>query len=67
MKPPGVTNLGRILRAYRLLGELEQRTLAKRIGISASTLCRLEMGHQPDATIMLHVWTWMLTLSEDRR
>lgn len=54
------TNLGVVLRRYRLLGEMQQRDLARLIGISAATLCRMERGHTPDAVTLLKLWTWFL-------
>lgn len=54
------TKLGACLRSYRLLKELDLRTLGKEIGISAPTLMRIEAGRQTDAGTLLKILNWML-------
>ncbi len=56
------TNLGAMLRAYRLLSDREQRGLAAEIGISAATLCRMEGGYQPDVGTLMKLLTWFLAV-----
>lgn len=55
-----VLNLGRVLRAYRLLSEIEQRELGKAIGIGASTLCRIELGYAPDGFTLTKILDWLM-------
>lgn len=55
------SNLGRMLRSYRLLTEQSMREVARRIGISSSTVCRLEQGYPPDAASLLKLLSWMLS------
>lgn len=52
--------LGSVLRCYRLLKELDLRTLAKEIGTSSATLCRIESGRAIDAETLLKILNWML-------
>lgn len=57
-------NLGLLLQSY-LEGEKRSlRDLAAEIGTSHSTLARLTHGHEPDATTLLKLWTWMLKTEE---
>lgn len=52
-----------MLRQYRLLAGIEQRELADRIGVSASSLCRFEAGKSLDeqGTIRLIAWLFEQT------
>ena len=61
MKPQSPTRLGRMLRCYRQMHEVELRSVAKEIGISAATLMRLEHGYDCDAATMLKVLNWAMT------
>ena len=55
------TVLGDVLRKWRVMSDIDQRTAAKRMGISAATLCRLENGETtPDAHTLLALLTWLL-------
>lgn len=51
--------LGAVLRCYRLLKELDLRTLGKEIGISAPTLMRIEAGRATDADTLMKILNWM--------
>lgn len=51
--------LGVVIKKYRLMMELDLRSLGKEIGISASTLMRLEMGHDPDYRTFKKVLDWL--------
>jgi transcriptional regulator with XRE-family HTH domain len=55
-----VTRLGDLLRLYRAAKGLTVRELAPTIGISPSTLHRIERGHAIDAATLLRVLTWLL-------
>jgi transcriptional regulator with XRE-family HTH domain len=52
--------LGAVLKCYRLLKERNLRELAKEIGVSASTLCRLETGRAIDAETLVKILNWFL-------
>lgn len=52
--------LGQVLRCYRLLRELDLRTLGKDIGVSAPTLMRIEAGRACDADTLLKILNWLL-------
>jgi hypothetical protein len=56
--------LGIVMKKYRLMMELDLRTLSNEIGIGASTLMRLEMGHDPDYRTFKKVLDWLSTASE---
>ncbi len=52
--------LGKVINKYRLMMELDLRTLAKEIGISAATLMRVEMGHQPGGKTLSLILFWLM-------
>ena len=51
--------LGIVMKKYRLMVELDLRSLSKEIGIGASTLMRLEMGHDPDYRTFKKILDWL--------
>ena len=52
--------LGKMIRIYRAAEGVEQRDLAVEIGMSASTLCRLESGHGGlDAGNLVKLLAWL--------
>lgn len=51
--------LGTVLKKYRLMMELDLRSLAKEIGVGASTLMRLEHGHEPDYRTFKKILDWL--------
>ena len=51
--------LGRVLRRYRLMEELSLRSLGKQIGMSASTLLRIERGHDPSGRVLAAIFRWL--------
>jgi hypothetical protein len=53
--------LGALLRVYRTLHNRDLRAVAAEIGISHSTLARIEHGQAFDADTLLKVWQWLLT------
>ena len=53
------TNLGRVLKCWRLISDLTLRDAGKRLGIGYSTLLRIEMGHAPDMHTLLRILNWM--------
>lgn len=57
-----MTRLGLALAAYQQKHDLENRQMAKQIGIPASTLSRIKGGTLPDARGMAKILLW---LSED--
>ena len=52
-------NLGIVLRKYRLMMELDLRSLARDIGIGASTLMRIEHGYDPDFRTFKKIFDWL--------
>lgn len=52
--------LGAVLRCYRLLNQLDLRTVGRQIGVSAATLMRIEAGRATDADTLLKILNWML-------
>jgi predicted transcriptional regulator len=57
-----MTRLGLALAAFQQKHDLENRQMAKQIGIPASTLSRIKGGTLPDARGMAKILLW---LSED--
>jgi len=55
------TVLGEVLKAWRLGSGWNVREAADLIGISASTLCRIENGETtPDAKTFLAILNWLM-------
>lgn len=52
--------LGEILRAWRIHRELNLRHVAKLMGISASTLSRIENGLACDGRTLATILTWLM-------
>jgi transcriptional regulator with XRE-family HTH domain len=61
------TNLGHVLKRWRLIDDLGMREAAAKIGISAATLCRLEIGHVPDFRTMMTILNWFAQASGGSR
>ena len=55
-----MTNLGRILRLYRVVQNLPVRQVAPEMGISIATLSRIERGHAMDADTLVKVIRWLM-------
>lgn len=55
-----MTNVARLLRLDRNLRDIGVREAAKRIGISAATLSRIERGHAMDAVTLMRIFNWLL-------
>lgn len=49
-----------LLKRYRIFEEINQRDFAAELGISASTLCRIERGEEMDGNTLAKILTWML-------
>lgn len=52
------TNLGNVLRKWRLMSERDLRSVAEELGISASSLMRIEYGYFPDTHTMMKILNW---------
>ena len=55
----GMTNLANMLTAYQQKHDVENREMARQIGIGASTLTRLKQGKLPDADGLAKIILWM--------
>ncbi len=53
------TRLGALLRIHRTWAMMDMREMAKEIGMSASTLCRIEQGKQCDVPTFLKLMAWL--------
>ena len=53
--------LGKILTAYQQKLDVQSKALAKEIGISESSLCRIKQGKMPDAASFAKIILWMAT------
>ena len=51
--------LGLMLKAYIQKHDVEAKALAKRIGLSESTLTRVQQGKMPDAEGLARIVLWM--------
>lgn len=55
-----MTNLGEVIKRWRVNKDLGQRGAAKLIGISAATLCRIETGGTTlDSKSLLALLNWL--------
>jgi len=52
--------LGEIIKEWRYATRVGVREVAKRIGISAATLSRVERGENPDGETLAKVLLWLL-------
>lgn len=57
-----MTNLGLALGAYQQKHDVENRQMAKEIGIPASSLSRIKSGTMPDALGMAKIMLWLATV-----
>lgn len=55
-----MTNLGKVLKKYRMMSELTLRDVAYEMGISAPTLMRIESGSVPDGETLMAVFNWLM-------
>jgi transcriptional regulator with XRE-family HTH domain len=54
--------IGQLLYNWRFFAKLNVRDAAKLIGISPSSLSRIERGYFPDGPIMLTLMNWLFTV-----
>lgn len=54
-----MTNLGMALAAYQQKHDVENRQMAREIGIPASSLSRIKGGSMPDARGMARILLWL--------
>lgn len=54
-----MTRLGLALAAYQQKHDVENLSMAREIGISASTLSRIKSGTMPDALGMAKIMLWL--------
>lgn len=63
MKRPGMkprTNLGKVIRAFRAVNDMDLRAFGSLIGLSAPTVMRLEQGRSTDAETWIKIQVWLL-------
>ncbi len=53
--------IGVVIRRWRKMEERDVSDVAKEIGVSASTLTRLESGQTPNGETLAAVLTWLMT------
>jgi len=61
-----MTRLGLALSAYQQKHDVENRSMAKQIGISASTLSRIKGGTMPDAIGLAKIVLWFAQSEEKK-
>jgi hypothetical protein len=54
-----MTRLGLAISAFQQKHDVENRKMARQIGISASTLSRIKGGTMPDALGMAKIMLWL--------
>lgn len=62
-----MTRLGIALTAYQQKRVIENRAMAREIGISPSTLSRIKGGTMPDALGMVKIMLWLASSRESGR
>lgn len=63
-----MTNLGEVIKRWRVNQDLGQRGAAKLMGISAATLCRIETGGTTlDTKSLLAIINWLFSESDNGR
>lgn len=64
-----MTNLSRVLRRWRINEGRDMRDVAREVGISAATWCRLEQGERSlDARTFVRLLVWLMDgVRDDRR
>ena len=55
-----MTNLGMALTAMQQKYDIENKVMAKLIGIPESSLSRIKMGSMPDAVGMVKIIKWLV-------
>ncbi len=65
----GSMNIGEALKGWRAIQvpSVGVRDLAKQIGISPTTLCKVENGHHPDDKTLMRIWGWLTYPGEPNR
>lgn len=63
----GIMRLGRLIADYRFANRLGIREIAKEIGTSPATLCRIEAGEACDAETLVKIMTWVWADEPDRK
>ena len=58
--------VGDVIRKYRAHAELDLRSCARMIGISAPTLMRLEQGRDPSGETLTKVQGWLFGRKEGK-
>lgn len=53
--------LGKVIAGYRLANSVDQRVLAKQIGVSKSVLSRIENGCSCDVKALIAILKWLLS------
>jgi predicted transcriptional regulator len=61
-----MTRLGMALAAYQQKYDMENREIAKQIGIPASSLSRIKSGTMPDAIGMVKIMVWLSAPEQDK-
>lgn len=56
--------LGKMLKLYRVTAGHDLRELSAEVGVSASTLCRIENGTACDMRSLAKLIAWMITEKE---
>jgi len=59
--------IGNVLRHHRRIMDIGCRALAAEIGLSSSTLCRIELGHRMSQEDMMKVLFWLFGEIGSRR
>ena len=58
--------LGRVLYRWRQVEDLDLRKASKQMGLTATTLMRIEHGRKPTSETLMKILNW-LTADEDKR
>lgn len=54
-----MTNIGKVMRLYRRVNDIEQKALADEIGIHPSTLSNVEAGKHTNQETLIRLINWL--------
>ena len=53
--------LGKVIRKWRLMSELDLRSAATEMSLDAATLLRIEQGRMPSAETLRSILVWLMS------
>lgn len=57
--------IGQVIKKWRLVSNMECKEAAAMIGLTESTLRRIEKGVVPDGKTLIQLWMWLMGDGDD--